>query len=79
VKLSNFKLIDSKKDGHFNYKYTAEVDVTTGHLWWRRTERKKIFRERGWYWFFVDTGEYTPGTEVEKLSRAWKAQTGEDC
>ena len=52
----------------------AEVDVTTGYLWWRKTARRAIRRKDGGYWHFVDTGEFTPDYQAETLARAWEAR-----
>jgi hypothetical protein len=53
----------------------AEVDVETGALWWRNTRRRAIFRQWGNpHWAFVDTGEFTPEYQAEKLAAAATAQ-----
>jgi hypothetical protein len=52
----------------------AEVTVTTGTLWWKKSERKKIQRKALNFWFFVDTGDFTPGLQVEELERVYKAK-----
>ena len=80
MKLSNFKLIETKGDSCTNKVYVAEVDVITrGILFWKPIiERKKISREYADHWFFVDTGKFTPDFQAETLARAWTAQTGEE-
>jgi len=66
MKLSEFVLNEPRK---------ATVTVTTGLLWWKKVERKRISRQIGaGSWFFVDSGEYTPGFQAENLARAYEAQ-----
>lgn len=40
-----------------NKKLTAEVDVTTGFLFWKKTETRRIGREALQFYVFLDTGE----------------------
>jgi hypothetical protein len=74
MKITEFVLTETKGSSTFDLVYFAEVLVSTGFLWWKRAERRKIAREFGGYWYFVDTGEFTPGFQVETLARAYKAQ-----
>lgn len=51
----------------------AVIDITTGILWWKRTKTVEVVRELPMgYWFFLDTGNWCPGFEVEALERAYK-------
>lgn len=77
MELSNFVLTQKKGKSVLDWEFFAEVDVTTGALWWKKTERKKIRKEYGGDWHFTDTGKFTPGFQAEELARAWKAKTGE--
>jgi hypothetical protein len=78
MELSNFKLTRKKGTSAIDWEFIAEVDVTTGSLWWKKKERRQIRRVYGGSgWHFVDTGEFTPGFQAETLARAWSAQTGE--
>jgi hypothetical protein len=52
----------------------AEVDVTTGVWRWKKTRRVVIFRNGAGFWKFMDTGEFTPGFQVETLQEMTKAQ-----
>lgn len=70
MKLSNFEMLDC------GTHKKAAVTVTTGMLWWKKTERREIAKKFGGYWFFTDTGEFTPGFRAETLARAWEAQHG---
>lgn len=75
MKITNFKLI---KQGYvFGGNATAEVDVETvsGVLFWKKkkTSTRLISREYASSWFFADTGEWTPGFQVDALERSWKA------
>ena len=83
IKLSNFKLLETRGKSILDRQYIAEVLVTTtsGMLFWKKVtaEYHKIRREYIGFWHFVDTGEYTPGDQAENLARAWKAKTGQEC
>jgi hypothetical protein len=79
MKLTNFRLVETKGKDCLTWEYIAEVDVITrGILFWiKRMNTKKIRRTYGNSWHFVDTGEWTPDRQAENLARAWTAQTGE--
>lgn len=66
MKLSNFEMLAS-----FVGARLAEVDVTTGMLWWRKTTRRQI-GTKAHYWIFLDTGEFTPGFQAEELASAYE-------
>lgn len=78
MKLSNFVPIQTFGEHTYHPVQVALVDVTTetGYLWWKKTRRvtRDIMKKSGGCWFFVDTGEYTPGFQVETLERAYQAQ-----
>jgi hypothetical protein len=78
MKLSNFVPTRTVDNARPYPVYFALVDVTTttGHLWWKKTHRvtRGIIKSSGECWYFVDTGEWTPGFQVETLERAYKAQ-----
>ena len=76
MKLSNFVLLKVTGAHCVDRRYFAEVDVTTGHLLWRKTERKAIWRPSGMRWRFVDTGLLTPDNQAENLERVWDAKHG---
>jgi len=67
MELSNFQLLESSPLGT---KKIASVDVTTGLLFWKKTESRKIGKECA-YWFFLENGEYCPDNQAEKLERVW--------
>jgi hypothetical protein len=77
MKLSNFKLTETKGKSVLDFQYFATVDVTTGFIFWKKTRTRTIRRESGGLWHFADTGKFTPGFEAETLARAWTAQTGQ--
>ena len=74
--LSEFVLTDKTGSSALDWVFHAEVSVTTGMLWWKKTVRRKIRRKFCDPWFFVDTGNYTPGFQAEALARAYEAQHG---
>lgn len=75
MKIENFNLIERRDKSVSSFKYIAEVDVTTGFIF-KRTERKKICKGFGGYWFFADTGKHTPGFLAEEAERAFEAKHG---
>ena len=50
----------------------AEVDVTTGIWPFRKTQTVAVTKES--YWFFVDTGRFTPNLDVEDLEKGYFVQ-----
>ena len=80
MKLSNFKLVETRGKSPLDWAYYAEVDVTTGFLFWKKTNKAvTIFREYVGYYRFLKGGKHTPGHQAEDLAAAWKAQTGQNC
>lgn len=77
MKLSNFKLEKTEGKNALNWKFFASVDVSTGFLFWRKTERRNICRHYGDFYFFTDNGKYTPAYQAEALASAWTATTGQ--
>lgn len=76
MKIENFNLIERRGKKLFDFEYIAEVDVTTGFIF-KKTERKKIYRDYAGLWCFVDTGIYVPEFLVERAERAFVAQHGQ--
>ena len=74
MKISNFRDLTRAGEG-LRDMYIAKVDVTTRDwLFRKKTSVKCVGRHIGGYWFWVDTGGFTPGNEVEYLSKAYEAQ-----
>lgn len=76
MKLSNFKLIETKRDGILE-EYIATVDVTTGFLWWKKTQKRQIWRYSGLFWCFVDNGGFVPEFQADTLALKWTSKTGQ--
>lgn len=74
MKITEFVLTKTKGKSALDWEYFADVSVTTGMLWWKKTERRKVCRKYANFWYFVDNGEYTPGIQVERLARAYEAK-----
>lgn len=74
MKLSNFQMIKVKGKNALDLEYFAEVDVTTGSLFWKKTERRLIHRRYALAWRFADTGKFTPEFQAEELENAYKAR-----
>jgi hypothetical protein len=74
MKLSEFVLTHTKGKNALDLEYFADVAVTTGALWWKKCERRKIHREFAGSWHFVDTGTFTPCFQAEDLERSYKAR-----
>lgn len=77
MKFSNFEIVEIRGSDLSDRSYVAEVDVTTG-IFSKKTERKRIHRKYAGYWFFEDTGKFTPIGDVEDLARAYSAKTGKE-
>lgn len=73
MKLSEFVLTHTKGKTSLDLEYFADVSVTTGMLWWKKVERRKIHRKFIGLWRFVDTGKYTPLFQAEELENAYEA------
>lgn len=77
MKLSNFtnyKVVKTKRNFFEEERRYADVTCETGRLWWNKTEVRQISREVPGFWFFVDTGAFTPFSEAETLERAYLAK-----
>lgn len=61
-----------------NAGFSATVEVVTRPFPWirERIVRRKVSRELGGFWFFTDTGEHTPGYQMEHLERVAKNKGG---
>jgi hypothetical protein len=80
MKISNFKLVSVCGKNALNWRFKATVDVTDkiGFFSVKKTETKQIYMVSGSDWYFVDTGDFTPGREVENLVRMFEAEKGKD-
>ena len=67
MRISDFEMI-GRTEGKFDERFEfATVVVTTGYLWWKKSELRTVARQLGETWFFIDSGELTPVFQVEKL------------
>lgn len=78
MKMENFELIKVEKVDSVLDRYFAEVDVTTG-IFRKKKERKVVCRETCGFWYWQETGKFTPAYEVEALARAYTSKTGKEC
>jgi len=76
MKISNFKFKGMTGTSALDKVFYATIDVQTGMLWWKKTQQMEIQRKFGDFWFFVETGEYTPGLTVHELARSYTAKSG---
>lgn len=74
MRLSNLRDYRRVGTNALDWRFYATVDVTTGTLWWKKTEPRDISRNYGSCWFFVNDGRFTPGFQVENLVRAENAR-----
>ena len=76
--ISEFVLTGIIQHGKVGEMLFADVSVTTetGWLWWKEKNcvRRKIAREYGCFWYFVDNGIFIPGNQVEALERGYRAR-----
>jgi hypothetical protein len=70
MRLSRFRIL--KTVGGTTDTVFAEITVETGRWLWKKEQSRVIFKD-SLYWRFLDTGEFTPGTEVESMHSACKA------
>ena len=73
MRLSEFVLTKTINADAFCREYFAQVTVTTGYLWWKKSQRRTIHLQHV-FWFFVDTGVPTPGLQAEYLARSYQAR-----
>jgi hypothetical protein len=71
MRISDFEMIGRTEGRHVERFEFATVVVTTGYLWWKKSELRTVARQLGETWFFVDSGELTPAFQVEKLWYDW--------
>ena len=76
MKLSNLHEVRRSGTSPLNWKFTAQVDVTTGMLWWKKTQTRFIAKDYAGFWFFTDTGAFCPGVQAERLFRAVEFANG---
>ena len=72
--ISNFKMIKKVKGNSGDYQCFAEIDVTTGFWWWKKTVTRPItipFHEQR-YWYFMDDGELV---DIDALKKPLKVYT----
>ena len=74
MKISNFKFIDSRITQNGTKLIRASVDVQTGFLKWKKKKTREIFKNGHKNWVFSDSGDYTPGYQVEKLVIVYEAR-----
>lgn len=71
MKITNFKLRPDQEDGIKR----ATVIVTTGKLWWIKTQTHSVYRERlSIYWRWLATGKFTPDHVIENLASSLNAR-----
>jgi hypothetical protein len=74
MRITNFRNLRATSADILKLTYIADVDVTTGFAWWKRTRTTEVRREYAGFWYFADSGEFTPGYVVETLCRAFEAK-----
>ena len=83
MQLSNVRdfILKPSRDGSYAYEATVDVTTVTGLWWFKKTtvQTRKVFKRHGYpCWRFLDTGEYTPGCQMEELAevemykKGWK-------
>ena len=77
MKLTNFRHYHRTGTRPKDFRFHAVVDRTTGALWWKRTTACEVERSYAGNWFFVASGEFTPGFDVERMERSANAKLGD--
>lgn len=49
--ISNFEITHTIGDSSIDKEYSGKFSVTTGMLWWKKTQIREIYRHN-LYWFF---------------------------
>lgn len=83
MKISNFRLTKVAGNSPLSWRFYALVTVTTTT---KKLFRKPVCLDRDHEvsrtyaasWVFVDTGEFTPGSQVEALERSFEAKQEKD-
>lgn len=74
ITLSNFELTHRSRNplADIYEKATVEVTERTGALWWAKTSNRKaeIARRLSGFWFFTETGEFTPREPGRSLGQS---------
>ncbi len=73
MEFSNFKITKTVGSDATDLVYFGEVDVTTGFIF-KKTVRRKVFRDFANLWCFLDTGAPTPNWYLESMERSYKAK-----
>lgn len=72
---SNLIITKIKYKYNIPWEYFGTVDITTGFWLFKKTQTHQIFKA-GVHWQFLTTGEYTYGSQVERLEEIQKATDG---
>ena len=74
MKISNFNLLNVTGTSPINWRFKASVDVTTRPFPYIKqiTKEAIICKTYAGNWSFLDSGEFTPGVNVERLERAYE-------
>lgn len=72
MKISNIRNMRVLYNGAFDHRYMATIDVTTGALWWKKTEARDICSTLyGHCWFFLDSGIPLPSLYSCLVKNMW--------
>ena len=77
MKITNFRLTEVIGKNAIDYKFRALVDVETGCLWFKKKEKREIFKHYIGYWHYTETGEMAC-SNVDNLCRAFVAKNGKE-
>jgi hypothetical protein len=69
MKFSNLRITGSTEKYVF-----GTVAVTTGILWWKKTQDRGVFQPRSFHWRWGDNGRMITDDALDNLFIAWKAQ-----
>jgi len=76
MKISNFELTAITKNNVGNEVFHATIDIETGIFWWKKKRTVEIRKTLLFStWFFVETGQWILGNEVNALAQAWSTKT----
>lgn len=77
MKIANFRLIEVTGRSATDWKYRATVDVTTG-LFKKKTKTVEVFKNYAGSWFFLDSGKFVLGPDVDEMARSFAGRCGKE-
>ena len=78
MKITNFKLIGRTGYGPIDWVVKASVTVETGFIFKKRADKIVVNHYASSFWFFEESGKFTPAYSLEELARSYESVAGKD-